>query len=114
MKVPHFDKQITFLVPNGIESVDGLDKMSYISGQTVWAAVRPVRGSEFWEAQAVQSENVVKIIMWYIPGIKQDWKVRFVNENYSNDDSYVEYEITNIIDVEMKHRVMELHCKVVG
>lgn len=44
---------------------------------TVWAAVEPVRGREYWAAQQVNGEATVRIRMRYRPGIDRTMRVLF-------------------------------------
>ena len=99
------NKRITFRLPV-TQIIDGLEQQVFIDGASVWASVQPLRGREFWQAQQVQSEGLIKITIRYLPNIKNDWKIRFEG---------VDYEITAPpIDIDMKHRFMEIYCKVVS
>jgi SPP1 family predicted phage head-tail adaptor len=42
---------------------------------TVWAAIEPLSGREFFAAQQVQSETTGKITIRYIPGITADMRI---------------------------------------
>jgi SPP1 family predicted phage head-tail adaptor len=99
--------KVTFRIPTGTE-IEGIPQ--YTDGATVWAAVEPLKGREFWEAQAAQAENIVKIKMRYLTGVKQEWQIRFQLDATTN----IDYEIANIIDVEMRHKELHLMCRAVS
>jgi SPP1 family predicted phage head-tail adaptor len=107
MIINALNKRVTFRIPTDPTTAD-IEQPEYIDGKTVWAAVQPLRGREFWQAQAVQSESTVKITTRYISGIKPDFQIRLPNEGEN-----IDYEITNIIDVNMLHEWLEFMCKVV-
>jgi SPP1 family predicted phage head-tail adaptor len=69
---------------------------------TVWAAVEPIKGREFWQSQQVNAEIDVKITMRYITGVKP--KMRVVS------DSRI-FEIEAVINVEERNRELQLLAK---
>jgi SPP1 family predicted phage head-tail adaptor len=107
MNIGQLKHRVTFRIPSGSTSAS-IEQPLYTDGQTVWAAVQPLRGREFWQAQQIQSESTVKVTTRYVKGVKPDYQIRFKNE-----DSYIDYEITSIIDVDMRHEWLEFICKVV-
>lgn len=68
---------------------------------TVWAAVEPLRGSERYRAQQVQSELAYKVTMRYRAGIKPQMRLVYGGRVL---------EIEAVIDVEELHRWLELLC----
>jgi len=68
---------------------------------TVWAAVEPLRGTERYRAQQVQAELSHKVTIRYRPGIKPDMRLKY-------GDRILEIEA--VIDVEERHRWLELLC----
>lgn len=68
---------------------------------TVWAAIEPLAGREFWAQQQVQSEITVRIRIRYrddiIPGMKAEYGSKT-------------YMIQNVIDKEEQHRELQLMC----
>lgn len=68
----------------------------------IWAAVKPLRGREFWQAASTNAENTIKVIIRYRSGITNDMRIAYGNRLL---------EITNIIDVDEKHREIHLMCK---
>jgi len=70
--------------------------------KTVWAAIKPLTGREYFASQQVNAEVSVQIQMRYIPGITP--KMRIV------EGSKV-YEIEAVMDVEGKRKELQLLCK---
>ncbi|PHA00939.1 head-tail adaptor protein [Bacillus pseudomycoides] len=69
---------------------------------TIWAAVKPLKGREFWQAASVNAENTIRIEIRYRKDITNDMRILYDNRIL---------EITNIIDVDEKHREIHLMCK---
>lgn len=67
--------------------------------KTVWSAVYPLRGSEFWSAMAVQNENSVKFICRYITNINTDMRILYNSR---------EFDIIGIIDVDERHKWLQI------
>jgi len=69
---------------------------------TVWAAVEPLTGREYFAADAAQSEVTARIRMRYRPGItSQD---RVIHEGKT-------YGIESVIDVRSAGRELVLMCR---
>lgn len=68
---------------------------------TVWAAVEPLRGSEFWAQQQIQSEIMVRIRIRYRDDVEAGMRV-YYNSKY--------YPIMSIIDPQEWHKELQLMC----
>jgi len=94
--------KISHLV-TGSPAVDdlGAPNTSWEEIYTVWAAIEPLSGREFWAQQQVQSSLSVRIRIRYrndiLPGMKAEY----------NSKTYV---IQNVIDKEEKHQELQLMC----
>ena len=66
---------------------------------TVWAAVEPVRGREFWESQQVNAEITTKITMRYLAGVKPKMRVLYGTRIF---------EIDSAINVDERNRELQL------
>lgn len=69
---------------------------------TVWAAVEPLRGSERYEAQQVQSVLSHRVMMRYRPGIKPQMRLVMKDRTLM---------IEAVINVEERNRWLELLCQ---
>jgi SPP1 family predicted phage head-tail adaptor len=69
---------------------------------TVWGAVEPLRGREYFAAQQVQSEVTTRIRIRYRSGVRPDMRVLYDGRLYN---------INAVIDPEERHMELQLMCK---
>jgi len=69
---------------------------------TVWARVQPLKGREYFAAQAAQSQVAVRVTMLYQPGVTPDLKVTHEGK---------QYEIEAVLDTDSKGEELVLMCK---
>lgn len=69
---------------------------------TLWATIDPVSGTEYFQAQTVNAETVVKITLRYNPKITVLNRIRYQN---------AVYEIIGVADSKTAHRATILNCK---
>lgn len=69
---------------------------------TVWAAVEPLRGREYWAAAQVQSEVTTRIRIRYRSGIRPDMRVLYGGRVFN---------VTAVIDPEERHMELQLMCR---
>lgn len=80
----------------------GFDTVNYkIIHKGIWARIEPLRGKEYYEAQRVKNEEIVKITIRYRETVTEGCKVLYRDHVY---------EIKNIADPDMSHESMELRC----
>lgn len=68
---------------------------------TVWAAIEPLRGNERYTAQQVQSTLTHKVTIRYREGIKPQMRLTYKGRIF---------DIESVIDIEERHRWLELLC----
>lgn len=69
---------------------------------TVWAAIEPLRGREFWEARQTVAEMDVRIRIRYRSGITPKMRVVWGSKVY---------DIESVIDVESRRKELHLMCR---
>lgn len=69
---------------------------------TVWAAVEPIRGREYFAAAAVEAEVTLRIRIRYRAGVTPDMRVAYGQRIF---------DIQSVIDVGGRHREIELMCR---
>jgi SPP1 family predicted phage head-tail adaptor len=79
----------------------GAPNTSWEELDTVWAAVEPISGREFWAQQQVQSEITAKIRIRYRDDVAVGMKAEYNNKTYM---------IKNIIDYQESHKELLLMC----
>lgn len=68
---------------------------------TVWAAVEPIQGREFWAQQQVQSEVKVRVRTRYISGVLPNMRISYGSRIL---------DIVEVIDPQEKHEELQLMC----
>lgn len=69
--------------------------------KTVWASFNPIRGSEFYEVQKIQSRVSHKCYIRYLDGIDTNCYIRFAGKDYA---------INSVVDVDFEHKLLEIYC----
>ena len=69
---------------------------------TVYAAVEPLSGREYWQAQQVAAETSIRVRIRYRAGLETTMRV-------IHDDRTL--EILSIVDPEERHRELQLMCR---
>lgn len=69
---------------------------------TVWAAIEPLRGREFFAAAQVQAEQITRIRIRYLAGITPKMRILFDARTFS---------INTIINVNERNRELHLMCE---
>lgn len=67
------------------------EEQRWTNVKTVWAMIKTIRGREFFEAAAVQNENLVRFVIRYTNGLHPDMRIvfkgrKFKIESIINDD----------------------------
>lgn len=93
--------RIDLLEKKTITTELGSDKEVYIVSKTVYAEIRPLRGKEYLESVQLEHSISYKITIRYTD-IDATNYIRY-------DNRY--FDIEAVIDVENRHRDIELMCK---
>jgi len=80
----------------------GEETEQWVDVATVWAAVEPIKGREFFAAQKENAETTARISIRYRTGILADMRILYGNKIF---------EINAIIDVEERHIELQLMCQ---
>lgn len=101
MQIGKLNKRITFLRLADVTDEMGQFAKGFEEIKTVWASFYPIRGSEYYEAQKVQSRVSHKCYVRYLEGIDSNCYIRYQEK---------EYAINSVIDVDMEHKILEIYC----
>ena len=69
---------------------------------TVWGAIEPLSGKEYFAQQEVQSESKVRIVLRYYSGVLPSWRV-------SHGGLY--YDIEDVLNHDTRNRQLTLMCR---
>lgn len=85
-----------------VKDIEGITKETWTDLATVWAAIEPLRGREYFQAAAVNQENTVRFRIRYRPGITSSMRVKYRSRLF---------DIKSIIDIEERHVELHLMCQ---
>jgi len=102
--VNRLDKRISILRPPGPDETDeyGQPLDNPVEVCTIWAAIEPLRGREYFAAMAEHAEVTTRIRIRYREGINRTMFVKYGN---------TEFEILHIIRPEYGNKELQLMCK---
>lgn len=101
MDIGRLNKRITFMKLGEHEDEMGQTAQGLTEIKTVWASFSPLRGSEYYEAQKIQSRTSHKCYVRYLEGIDSDCYIRYGGKDYA---------ITSVIDIDLEHKMLEIYC----
>ena len=74
---------------------------TWVPTYSVWAAIEPVSGREYWQAKLALAEKTIRIRMRYLPGIDSSMRVAYSGRIFS---------IQSVINVDEANREIQLMC----
>lgn len=95
--------RVTIQKPREGQSRAGQPVQEWDEVATVWAAVEPLRGREYWAAAQVQAEATTRVRIRYRKGIRPDMRVVYGGRIFQI--------VAPPIDPEERHREIHLMCK---
>lgn len=101
MNIGRLNKRVTFTRLGEHEDEMGQLTQGFEDIKTVWASLYPLRGSEYYEAQKVQSRVSHKCYTRYLEGIDSNCYIRYGGKDYA---------ISSVIDVDLEHKMLEIYC----
>ncbi|MBD1373717.1 phage head closure protein [Hazenella sp. IB182357] len=95
-------RRVTIQKSTKIKNSEGAFTTVWTDVATIWAGIKPLRGREYFQAAAVQAENTVRFHIRYRKGIEPAMRILY--------DSRI-FDIQSVIDVNERHKEIELMCK---
>jgi SPP1 family predicted phage head-tail adaptor len=102
MKTTNLRNRITLQQKLITKDPEGIPMETWQDTITIWAAVEPLRGREYFQAATVQSQNMTRFTTRYHKGITSEIRILYDNKPY---------DIQSIIDVNGRHQQLELMAK---
>ena len=99
MEIGALNKRITIQELKTNINENGFEVEDWIDFKTVWAGVSNLHGREYFEAAAVQMENIAKFTIRYLDGIDTAMMILFKDKHYN---------ITSIDNIKYKNRFLEI------
>ena len=104
MRAGRLRHRVTFQQRQATKNKYGEEITTWKHVAIIWAAVEPLKGREFFEAQRNNLESIVKVVIRYRPGIETTLRL---------EHNGINYDIQSIINPEMKNKELQLMCKAV-
>ena len=89
------------VVGNPPQDAYGVPNTTWGTFATVWAAVEPLQGREFWAQQQVQSEITTRVRIRYLAGVTSKMRILYGSRILN---------IKSPIDPKERHAEMQLMC----
>ena len=101
LNIGRLNKRLTFLKLADSEDSLGQTVQILKPYRTVWGSLYPVRGTEFYEIQKIQSKVTHKCYVRYLSGIDTNCYICYKDKTYS---------IESVINVNLENKMLEILC----
>jgi len=102
MRIGELRHRITLQKLNPSRDSFGAEDPEWVDVATVWAAIYPISGREYFAAQQVNAEISTKIIMRYRTGVESKMRVTCGERTF---------EILAVIHFQEKKKELQLMCR---
>lgn len=96
------NKRATIQTPPTGTDAYGQPNTEWTNGAKIWAAIEPLRGREFFAAQAENAEVTTRIRIRYRSDVDRTMRIKYKD---------IIFEILYIINPEMANEELQLMCK---
>ena len=101
MNIGKLNKRVTFLRMEKVRDSMGQATHALQEIKTVWATLYPIRGTEYYENQKIQSKVTHKCYVRYLESIDSNCYLEHKDRVYS---------IESVLDVDLEHKMLEIMC----
>lgn len=98
--------RVTLQTVTETRDADGGVVESWADTATLWAAVEPLRGREYFSAKALQAEVTTRIRLRYRAGVVPKQRV-----TWSDAGTTHTYDVLEVIEPDTRRRELALMCK---
>lgn len=102
LEAGRLDKRVTLQAHGITQDANGTPVEGWSDVATVWAAVEPLSGREFFAAAQVQAEQMQRITIRYRTGVTTAMRVTWAGRVF---------DITAVIDWRERHEALQLMCR---
>lgn len=95
------NRYVEIQFPDEVQSASGEPSRTWAFKASVWANIRPMRGSELVNAQQVDAQLSHRITIRYRNDITAKWRIC---------DGDRIFNVESVIDINDRHHMMELVC----
>lgn len=104
MRIGDLRHRVTIRQKQITHDSNGYPQETWENAATVWAAVEPLSGREYFQAAAVQAEQPVRFTIRYRSDITAEMRLRYEGKDY---------DIKAVIDLKGQHRWLQIMGEVV-
>lgn len=98
--------QVTLQTVTETRDADGGVVETWADTATLWAAVEPLRGREYFSAKALQAEVTTRIRLRYRAAVVPKQRVTWVDGSTTHT-----YDVLEVIEPDTRRRELALMCK---
>ncbi|GIW49202.1 MAG: head-tail adaptor protein [Caloramator sp.] len=102
MKIGDLRHRVTLQKLEMVQDSYGQPTETWTDVATVWAAVNPISGREFFQTETINSEVTHKILIRYMQGVKPAMRIKFKDRIFN---------ILYVINFEERNETLQLMCK---
>lgn len=100
MRAGRLNRRITIQNYTTTQDANGNIVQTWTTFATVWAAVEPASGREFFEAQQIATETTVKFVIRHRSGITEDMRIKDEDGNL--------FDIQSVLHIKYGNRQIEI------
>lgn len=101
MNIGKLNKRLTFKRFEDVLDSLGQTTKKLVDVACVWGSLYPVRSTEYYEIQKIQSKTTHKCYIRYREDIDTNCHIEFDGKKYS---------IESVVDVDLSHKMLEIMC----
>ena len=105
MNIGKLNKRLSFFKLGDVRDSLGQITKGLILIKTVWGTLTPIRGSEFYEVQKLQSKITHKCYIRYTEEIDANCFLKYKDKTFS---------IESVVDVNLERKMLEIRCAEYG
>jgi len=102
MKAGLLRQRVTIQEATETQDTTGAVVSTWVDRATVWAAVEPLQGREFFQAQTTNAEVTTRIRIRYRSGVAPKWRATWNGHTY---------DVLSVVETETRGREIHLMCK---
>ena len=102
MRIGNLNRRVEVLAFVKKKDEYGGEDGEWVVVDCLWAKIEPISGTEYFQANTINAETVVKITLRYNPKITVLNRIRYQNSTY---------EIIGVSDEKTAHQATILNCK---
>ena len=109
MRAGRLNRRVTLQSRTETQGSTGEVTWTWADVDTIWAAIEPIAGREYFAAQQMQSSSTTRIRIRYRHGVTAKMRVMYQEPGSPTYTRY--YEIDSVIHFQENRRELQLMCR---